>query len=206
MNTTLSLDELARHISANILQSVTDDVTWIFLGYKRRPKRGKLFRRFVSKEKLWLEDSIKRELFLSTWIEYWDILGNLLSIEVHTRINAYILAMFIEEHRSVGRLYKFFQIPDETTAVDFVCQGLVQYACADKPGRTKLFLERISDRVTNRATLARLVTGTAKYYTYWPQSIRIALENYVSESSLTGDIEVIDPRFIRLIEQVKSTI
>lgn len=43
---------------------ISSDDTWISYGFKKRPKRGSLYNRFINKEQLAIERFINREIFI----------------------------------------------------------------------------------------------------------------------------------------------
>ena len=57
---------LSTQISAAIAGILTADYSWQLLGYRKQPKRGKIFDSFIPKDKLVREQAVWRELLIAS--------------------------------------------------------------------------------------------------------------------------------------------
>src|SRR3989339_1358177 len=63
------IDQSILTLTGFTLNALLDKEYWKLFGYKSRPKRGKLFKKFIEKSKLVKEEFIEKELLLLSFID-----------------------------------------------------------------------------------------------------------------------------------------
>jgi hypothetical protein len=63
----IGANQLAREMAMESIQTIREDKVWRLFGFKKAPKRGSYFNRFVNKEKLMLERFFRKELFILSY-------------------------------------------------------------------------------------------------------------------------------------------
>jgi len=135
------IDESILALTGFALRSILDNEYWKLFGYKSRPKRGKLFKRFVDDKKLTKETFIEKELLILSIIDVVKAIktSNLSEDEQIIYLTGVLSGLFSPLHES-----DFFKKDDDF--LEFVKHGLIDYQQDDilstLPKRAKRSLDQ----------------------------------------------------------------
>jgi hypothetical protein len=119
-------------------KTIFDDWTWKVFGYKKRPKRGAFFNRFVSEPKLIRETFLIREFFLSSCASGLVSLPRKYPKEFCLKIGKYIIDSLL----SVDGTVKAFRFTSQKEARDYLEEGLNNYLETEFDSFVTVFFKR----------------------------------------------------------------
>jgi hypothetical protein len=135
------------------VNTVLDDWTWKAFGYKRRPKRGAYFQKFLSEQKSVREKFLVREFFITSCASGLVSLSEKNSLDFRLRIGMHIIDTLL----SVEGITKSFNFTSKEEAKDYLNKGLVEYVNKGYDNFTSIFFSRAKIYTEKHFTAAWLV-------------------------------------------------
>lgn len=164
----VNANDFASIMTGTAFGAVLEDDLWQMFGYKRRPRRGHWFNRFVKEDKLVKENFLARELTLVSLARLIPPLRKLPEIEKSIAVVARILEMVVEGERPSTQIWKVSMgFPSKDAAIDFFMAGLARYCGTTVEECGPIFVERMMEVVDENSKAiwllgaARLFSGSA---------------------------------------------
>ena len=155
---------------------------WRLFGFKTMPRRGKIFRMFVPKSQLAIEDFIKKELFI--WSLY-DVIkaikdSNTSSDNKNIHLTGILSNLFLP-------FYESGLFGDDLDFLSFIKEGVSDYASGNL---LDVFLKRLKRLLPNVPT-KKLQTGILLFYSVNDDGFKLGLSldrnllsKYISSDSM----------------------
>ncbi|OGD81473.1 hypothetical protein A2572_02485 [Candidatus Collierbacteria bacterium RIFOXYD1_FULL_40_9] len=135
------IDQSILTLTGFTLNALLDKEYWKLFGYKSRPKRGKLFKKFIEKSKLVKEEFIEKELLLLSFI---DVIEAIKSSHLSEEEKVIYLTGILSELFTPLRESGFFEGDDDY--IKFIKIGIADYKehdiLATFPERAKKSLDQ----------------------------------------------------------------
>ena len=200
MHDTTSLDAQCRSASLIVIHPVIDNAHWKAFGYKRCPRRGKLFDRFVKASKLKRETTLLRELWAAGFsvIFYWA----LWQIAFKHRVAFIAKLMEYCVDGTGSPLWPSLRFTSRGDAIQFLEHACRDYAGADQNDRGSLFLKRCIAAMKQQPPMEWIV-GTAFLFAHG-NSIVFRSSSAMSQAGIVEtpncDIKLNDPAFLSIAD------
>lgn len=193
-----SLDAQCLSTSTIVAQSVLDDAHWQAFGYKRRPRRGKLFRGLVGTSKLKRETTLTHELWTASFaaIFCWALTAR----QYNHRVAFIAKLMEYRVDRLGEPLWTPLRFEIRRDAIEFLQRACCDYAGVDQNDRGWVFLEGCFAPMTQQPPKEWLV-GTAFLFAH-SNSFALISGLVMTQAGVADnpdyDIEVDDPAFVSI--------
>lgn len=120
-------ERLASSICLATLHALFDDELWRAMGFRRRPRRGRLFRRLVKADRLALEDFCRRELVILAFSQMAKAVKRRHSPEVSTPVLSRALELIVDGPFANAPFWDAFAFRTRDEAVDYLIEGIQSY-------------------------------------------------------------------------------
>lgn len=117
-------EEFSQFLSRFACSSAVSDEYFRNFGFKERPKRGQVFRRFVNPISLQKEDFLLRELFTSSISTALLCLPKEYSLKYKIKVAARVLEIVFSHGRGMLEGFQFNSIDE---ALTYICQNISDY-------------------------------------------------------------------------------
>ncbi|MEK4207142.1 hypothetical protein [Paenibacillus sp. FSL R10-2788] len=134
-----SVKEFTAQLTSISAKMVLDDWTWKVFGYKKRPKRGTKFNRFVNQKKLVSETFLVREIFISCFS------SGIITIQFNRNMFERILDFMLERFLNTEGIINALRFDSKREAKNYLLEGLREYAGIDLDSFVSVFIKRASD-------------------------------------------------------------
>lgn len=197
-----SLNAQCDDTSAMIARSALDDRHWRVFGFKKRPRRGRLFLRFVAAPMLERETVLLRELMAADFANVfnWAIQCN--DFAHRTSFLAKLLEYCVD---GTGEpLWPVFRFPSRRDAIDFVSHACDAYRAAEREERMHIFLKRYAEALSQPVPKEWLV-GTAWLFAH-PESSLLYTAQALTQAGVADnpdcDIVIDDVAFLNVAKRL----
>jgi hypothetical protein len=120
-------EHLVRAILFSALQALFDEELWCMMGFRKRPRRGRWFRRFVKPQQLALEDFFKRELVILAFSQMAKSVKRRCSREVSTPVLSRALEAIIDGPIANDPFWEALAFPSRAHAAHYLIEGIQSY-------------------------------------------------------------------------------
>jgi hypothetical protein len=194
----ISAKELVGLVFHLIVRPMMDEWTWQALGFRRCPKRGQFFDRFVSNEVLQKETTVRQELLCVSVAEVARWLCLRVGEDKAVQITARVLEMSVDGDGDP--LWQVYSFSGRAQAINFLGEGVENYLATSKSEWAKNFLQRTLQRVPERDRNTWLV-GAAKLFTSFDSPFVVmprVLDEMAGGKRVEGQTSVRDVAFTGL--------
>jgi hypothetical protein len=134
------LEEQCQSTCAIIAESAIDNTHWKAFGYRRRPKRGKLFRRFVPAETLRQETFLLQEFWAASFarISFWALMQK--HFQYRVEFIARLMELCIDGVEE--SLWPTLRFESAHNAVSYLKRACLMYCSHDISEHDQVFIER----------------------------------------------------------------
>jgi hypothetical protein len=198
----VSLDAQCASAFAIVSRTVLDNAHWQAFGYKKCPRRGKIFQGFVSVPKLERETTLLRELWVASFsaIFRWGVQHDQFP---HREV---FLAKLLEYAvDGMGEpLWPVFRFVGRRDAIDFLRRACVDYLEADYTARPQVFIHRCREHMAQQIPTV-WVFGAAWLFAH-PNSYVFNTGFAMTKAGIAdnpnSDIEVVDDHFLIFADEL----
>lgn len=197
-----SLDAQCRSTFAIVTQSVLDDAHWRAFGYRRRPRRGKIFLRFANELRLDRETALLHELWATSFgtMFCWVIQADRFKHRV-----TFIAKLMEYCVDGLGEpLWSPLRFLSRREAIDYLVRACCDYANANEDDRANMFLERCLRSMSGDLPKEWLA-GVAFLFAH-PNSFLVASTFGMNQAQVAEnpdcDIEVEDTEFLTIAKDL----
>lgn len=179
------LEQQCKSTCAIIAETTIDNTHWKAFGYRNRPKRGKLFNRFVSPEKLKYETVLLQEFWAASFarIFYWALLRN--HFQFRIEFVARLMEICIDGlEQPLWPILKFKAIDD---AVNYLTSSCSMYGKHDLSEHDQVFVERCTMQLKQEIPPAWL-HGAAWFFSH-PDSLITTIITALDKSGVAKNNE-----------------
>jgi len=141
------------------LGAVLDDGLWRLLGFRRRPRRGLLFDRFVSPDHLALEDFCRRELAIVAFALMAKSVKLRYPSVVSTAVLARALELLVDGPTEDSRLWAVLRFSHRDEAIQYLIEGIGTYLPLSENDMVTAFQERAEPFLFTERWRARVMRG-----------------------------------------------
>lgn len=138
-----SAETFIRDINSFASGMCLDNNIWRLFGYKKRPKRGSFFNRFINEKKLFTEKFILREIYIICIINAISFIEN--EIEVKDLILKRTLDQFFSYQGIIEALY----FTSEFEAYNYFYKSLYDYLNSSREEYNNIFINRSQNILGN---------------------------------------------------------
>jgi hypothetical protein len=197
----IEAEDLAREMFTTVAEVTLADSTWNYFGYKGRPRRGKIFLRFVDKQALEEEDFLLREFMVVTLVEMSSSIRDAISADLISSIVARTVELLIDGLDPSTPFWSVFRFPSREAAQRYFQKGMTEYLeLNDLQERMKLFSSRMTDVVPTKQR-GIWMFGVAQLFTSSPvSSLYSRMMDLLDGSSIIGQVALQDDLYINLVE------
>ncbi len=188
---TATAGTVAAYIAGQALANALHDGNWSLFGFRGRPRRGRIFRRFLNPQTLAYQDSLFRELLLLVLFRYGHTIQSLVSADAYSMIFARSLEFVVDG--PTGDLWRPL-FSSRTGALCFFSDGLHQYAASASDGPMNIFTRRMLPAVPRKVTgkwwvgVAKLSLGLDRSTAVFEKSCQDRLkERHIQEDVVFAD-------------------
>lgn len=203
MKEELTAEDFAIVLTRIIYGNVCDDWAWHCFGFKRRPKRGAFFDRFIDPEVLAEERFLKQELLVVTLTKVGQSLLSLLSAHMGIAVYARVLELSVDGLRSKGeRVWHSFSFLSREAALRIISDGIKSYSDADTSQSIALFGKRMTAVVRQQHRALWLVGATKLFVSGQSPipNIYQPLSDFLQERELVGKVLLRDHDYLELAQ------
>ncbi|WP_342422324.1 hypothetical protein [Paenibacillus sp. FSL E2-0178] len=151
---TQSVKEFVGELTGISAKMVLDDWTWQAFGYRKRPKRGAKFNRFVNQKKLISETFLIREIFISCFA------SGIIAIEFDRNMTERILDFMLERFINTEGIIKALRFDSKREAKNYLLEGIQEYVVVDLESFVTVFFKRASDFTENTFNKGWLISAS----------------------------------------------
>ena len=183
-----------------VAESVLDNNHWRAFGYRRTPRRGAFFDKFVSPEKLEREITLQRELWAAAFglVFYWAELHP----EFQYRIKFLARLMDLCVDGLDEPLWPVFRFRTRHEACEFLLEACRQYGTSDLGDHARVFLDRCRLRLNQEIPPGWIFGSAWLFCESIVQSVILALNEGGLAESGTSDIDVINQESVSAFEEL----
>ncbi|WP_405168324.1 hypothetical protein [Paenibacillus sp. FSL H3-0286] len=134
-----SVKEFVAQLTGISAKMILDDWTWKAFGYKKRPKRGAKFNRFVNQKKLISETFLVREIFISCFA------SGIIAIEFDKNMSERIVGFMLERFLNTEGIIKALRFDCKREAKNYLLEGIQEYVVVDLESFVTVFFKRATD-------------------------------------------------------------
>ena len=140
-----SAEEFALYVASISAKVVMDNWMWRIFGYKRKPKRGSFFNKFIDQTKLIQENFILRELFICNVATAVISLPNTCSIALQSKIASRAIDI-IFSHDGMLESFNFNSIHE---ALLYFGSNISDYLCTEYENYSDVFIKHAKNVMGN---------------------------------------------------------
>lgn len=199
----------AERLTAALFPSITtvllDDETWRLMGFSGRPRRGRVFHRFVEPKRRALEVFYTRELAIVTYAQVARAVLSRYSRNVANQILARFLEFIVDGPNQNDELWRCYDFAARNDALSYLAEGIGCYLSAGDDFSVVVF-RRSQSFLYSKKWQISFMLGCARMFTvFGMQTLSAATEAVLDQFPVRGDVvcaRVRDPAFIRLVERL----
>ena len=194
MQNQIAANDFATELAAFLARIWLDDWVWRCFGFKRMPRRGSLWNRFVDPERLSQEQFLLQETLVVLITELARALREIVPEPLNRTILAKCIELLVDGERGNEEVWRSYRFASRQAAQQYIAEGIKSYRRAGRSDYSKEFVQRMTVAV-NEKTRNRWIVPAAKLFTEMESPIvnffQVVNEGY-HEYEVTGRISLRD--------------
>jgi hypothetical protein len=185
-----------------ITKLALDDALWLPFKYKHRPKHGLFFNRFRSKQKVLFEDFLFREFIIIGMAESTRAIHKCVEHNFPESLIASVYELLVDGLPDIPPNWENLNFPSRQECAKYLFKGLALYLSQSQNDEHLAFTERLELSGCDPSPQTRF--GYVIMFTQQIPRLRELLEKHVTSVSVTQEMPVSDPIFLRTAAEIIS--